>query len=130
MNCRFCNNELTIQFIDLINSPPSNSYITEEELNEPEIYFPLKLFLCERCFLVQIEEYKKSDEIFNEKYAYFSSFSKTWLDHAEKYVKMITRRYKLNKNSFVVEIACNDGYLLQFFKNLNIPCLGIEPSLL
>lgn len=129
MKCRFCNNKLTIKFIDLVNSPPSNSYLTNKELNEPETYFPLKLFLCDKCFLVQIDEYKKSDEIFNERYAYFSSFSKSWLEHSKKYVSMITKRLKLNENSFAVEIASNDGYLLQYFKKLNIPCLGIEPAL-
>ena len=93
MKCRFCNNKLTFEFIDLVNSPPSNSNLTKEELNEPETYFPLKLFLCEKCFLVQIDEYKKSGEIFNEKYAYFSSFSKSWLEHSKKYVDMIHSDY-------------------------------------
>ena len=128
MKCRFCNNELSIEFIDLINAPLSNSILTEEELNEPETFFPLKLFICENCFLVQIDEYQKSNEIFNEKYAYFSSFSKSWLEHSKKYVNMIIKKLQLNKNSFVVEIASNDGYLLQYFKELNIPCLGIEPA--
>jgi len=128
MKCRFCNNELSIEFIDLINAPLSNSILTEEELNEPETFFPLKLFTCENCFLVQIDEYQKSNEIFNEKYSYFSSFSKSWLEHSKKYVNMIIKKLQLNKNSFVVEIASNDGYLLQYFKELNIPCLGIEPA--
>jgi len=128
MKCRFCNNELSIEFIDLINAPLSNSILTEEELNEPETFFPLKLFICENCFLVQIDEYQKSNEIFNEKYAYFSSFSKSWLEHSKKYVNMIIKKLQLNKNSFVVEIASNDGYLLQYFKELKIPCLGIEPA--
>ena len=128
MKCRFCNNELSYEFIDLINAPLSNSILTEEELNEPEIFFPLKLFICEKCFLVQIDEYQKSNEIFNEKYAYFSSISKSWLEHSRKYVYMIMKKLQLNKNSFVVEIASNDGYLLQYFKELNIPCLGIEPA--
>lgn len=128
MKCRFCNNELSIEFIDLINAPLSNSILTEEELNEPETFFPLKLFICENCFLVQIDEYQKSNEIFNEKYAYFSSFSKSWLEHSKKYVNMIIKKLQLNKNSFVVEIASNDGYLLQYFRELNIPCLGIEPA--
>lgn len=128
MKCRFCNNELSYEFIDLINAPLSNSILTEEELNEPEIFFPLKLYICEKCFLVQIDEYQKSNEIFNEKYAYFSSISKSWLEHSRKYVYMIMKKLQLNKNSFVVEIASNDGYLLQYFKELNIPCLGIEPA--
>ncbi len=128
MKCRFCSNELNLEFLDLINSPPSNSNLSENELNEPEIFYPLKLFVCEKCFLVQIDEYKKSDEIFNEKYAYFSSISSTWLEHSKKYVEMIVDKLKLNKNSFVVEIASNDGYLLQYFKEKKIPCLGIEPA--
>ncbi len=128
MKCRFCGNELTVEFIDLVNSPPSNSYLTKNELNEPETYFPLKIFLCDKCFLVQIDEYKKSKEIFNEKYAYFSSFSKTWLKHAKMYVEMVINRFNLNKESFIIEIASNDGYLLQYFKEKEIPCLGIEPA--
>ncbi len=128
MKCRFCNNELSITFVDLINSPPSNSILAVEELNEPEIFFPLKVFVCEKCFLVQIDEYKKSAEIFNDKYSYFSSFSKIWLEHSKKYVTEIIKKLQLNENSFVVEIASNDGYLLQYFKGLCIPCLGIEPA--
>lgn len=128
MKCRFCNQELKFQFIDLVNSPPSNSYLNKEELNEPEVFFPIKLFVCENCFLVQIDEYKKSNEIFNEKYAYFSSFSKSWLTHSKNYVEMVIDRFRLDEKSFVIEIASNDGYLLQYFKERDIPCLGIEPS--
>ncbi|MDR3000509.1 MAG: class I SAM-dependent methyltransferase [Fibromonadaceae bacterium] len=128
MNCRHCGKELQYEFIDLYNSPPSNSYLTKEQLNEPEVLYPLKLFVCENCFLVQIDEYKKSTDIFNSEYAYFSSYSSSWLEHAKKYVNMITEKIKLNKSSFVVEIASNDGYLLQYFKEKNIPCLGIEPT--
>ncbi len=129
MKCRFCGKQIKKIFIDLTNSPPSNSFLSLKQLNEPEIFYPLKLFVCEFCFLVQIPEYKKYHEIFDNNYIYFSSFSKSWLDHANKYVDMITKRYSLNSNSFVIEIASNDGYLLQFFKNKSIPCLGIEPSL-
>lgn len=128
MKCRFCSNSLTHEFIDLVNSPPSNSFLTLEQLNEPETFYPLKLYVCEKCFLVQIDEYKKSNEIFGGKYVYFSSYSKNWLEHAKKYVEMITPRLQLNSNSHVIEIASNDGYLLQYFKEKNIPCLGIEPS--
>ena len=128
MKCRFCTNNLSFIFIDLVNSPPSNSFLTKEQLNNPEIFFPLKLYLCEHCFLVQIEEYKKSNEIFNEKYAYFSSYSSTWLDHAKNYVDMIIKRFNFTSDSFVVEIASNDGYLLQYFVKKQIPCLGIEPA--
>lgn len=128
MRCRFCNNNLTHEFIDLVNSPPSNSFLTKEQLNEPEIFYPLKLYVCDKCFLVQIDEYKKSDDIFNKDYAYFSSYSKIWLDHARKYVDMITARLQLDAGSNVMEIASNDGYLLQYFLNKQIPCMGIEPS--
>ncbi|MBA7640944.1 hypothetical protein ES703_48616 [subsurface metagenome] len=128
MKCRFCGNELTFEFINLENSPPSNSFLTEEELNQPEIFYPLKLFVCDKCFLIQIDEYKKSSEIFDEKYIYFSSFSKSWLNHSKNYVEMIINRFNLNKSSLVIEIASNDGYLLQYFKKNKIPNLGIEPA--
>ncbi|MFC1869568.1 methyltransferase domain-containing protein, partial [Thermodesulfobacteriota bacterium] len=128
MNCRFCNTPLKHLFIDLCNAPPSNSFLTKEQLNEPEVYYPLKLYVCHECFLVQIDEYKKSKEIFNDKYLYYSSYSKSWLEHAKNYVEMITERLSLTSKSFVVEIASNDGYLLQYFKEKNIPCLGIEPA--
>ncbi|MCP3890805.1 MAG: class I SAM-dependent methyltransferase [Desulfobulbaceae bacterium] len=128
MKCRFCSEELTHEFVDLVNAPPSNSFLTRKQLNEPEIFFPLRLFVCDNCFLVQIDEYKKSDDIFNQEYAYFSSFSKSWLNHAKKYVEMIVNRMGLSAISNVVEIASNDGYLLQYFKEKQIPCLGIEPS--
>ena len=128
MKCRFCQHELTHEFIDLVSSPPSNSFLSAEDLNEPEVFYPLKLFVCDKCLLVQIDEYKKSEEIFSDKYVYFSSFSSSWLEHARQYVEMITPRLGLNNESFVVEIGSNDGYLLQYFKNKNIPCLGIEPA--
>lgn len=128
MKCRHCQNNLKVEFIDLNNSPASNSYLTFEQLNEPEVFYPLKTFVCENCFLVQIDEYKKSDEIFNKNYAYFSSYSTSWLNHAKCYVNMIINKQKLNKDSLVIEIASNDGYLLQYFNDKKIPCLGIEPT--
>jgi 2-polyprenyl-3-methyl-5-hydroxy-6-metoxy-1,4-benzoquinol methylase len=128
MRCRFCNNELSFEFVDLVNAPPSNSYLTFEQLNEPEVFYPLRLFVCSHCMLVQIDEYKKSAEIFNNEYAYFSSFSISWLKHCEKYVEQIITRLGLNENSLVLEVASNDGYLLQYFKEHQIPCLGIEPT--
>ncbi|MEJ7861518.1 MAG: class I SAM-dependent methyltransferase [Pyrinomonadaceae bacterium] len=129
MNCRFCKNPLTHEFVDLVNSPPSNSYLTAKQLNEPEVFYPLRVFVCEKCFLVQIDEFKKSNEIFDQNYAYFSSFSKTWLEHSKKYVEMMCGRFGFNKDSQIVEIASNDGYLLQYFKEKNVPVLGIEPTL-
>lgn len=128
MNCRFCNQELSFEFVDLVNAPPSNSYLTYEELNKPEVFFPLCLFVCPNCLLVQIDEYKKSTEIFDSSYAYFSSYSKSWLQHCENYVNQIIPRLNLTENSLALEIASNDGYLLQYFKTKNIPCLGVEPT--
>ncbi len=128
MKCRFCQHELKHEFIDLVNSPPSNSFLTEEQLNEPESFYPLKLFVCENCWLVQIDEYKQADEIFSKNYAYFSSYSTIWLEHARQYADMITEKIGLTGSSFVIEIASNDGYLLQYFQQKKIPCLGIEPS--
>lgn len=129
MKCRYCGSQLDKVFIDLINAPPSNSYLTKDQLNEPEVFYPLKVWVCENCWLVQIEEYKSSDEIFCDDYAYFSSYSKSWVKHAEEYVEMICKRLSLNRDSHVMEIASNDGYLLQFFVKKGIPCFGVEPSL-
>lgn len=128
MKCRFCSHEVNHEFIDLVNAPPSNAYLTFAQLNEPEVFYPLKVLVCEQCFLVQVDEYKKSDEIFDADYAYFSSMSSSWVEHAKHYVEMITDKHKLNADSHVIEIASNDGYLLQFFKSKNIPCLGVEPT--
>ncbi|ANN64904.1 class I SAM-dependent methyltransferase [Brachyspira hyodysenteriae] len=128
MKCRHCNNELKYEFINLYNSPPSNSFLIDKELNEPEVLYPLKIYVCDKCFLVQIDEYKKSNEIFNSNYAYFSSYSKTWLEHAKTYVDDIIPRLGLTNKSLVTEIASNDGYLLQYFKMKDIPCIGIEPT--
>lgn len=128
MNCRFCKTPVNVQFADLVNSPASNSYLTEEQLNEPEVFYPLKVMVCEKCFLVQVDEYKKSSDIFNSDYAYFSSFSTSWLAHCKKYTDMMITRFGFNQNSLVTEIASNDGYLLQYFKEQNVPVLGIEPT--
>lgn len=128
MYCRFCKEELKDVFVDLVNSPASNSYLTKEQLDEPEVFYPLKIFVCQKCKLVQIDEYKKSDDIFDKDYAYFSSYSTSWLEHAKNYVEMITSKLLLDKHSLVTEIASNDGYLLQYFKEKDIPCIGIEPT--
>lgn len=128
MICRFCKAPLEHVFIDLQNSPASNSFLTNEELNEPETFYPLKVFTCTKCFLVQIDEYKKSDAIFNGDYAYFSSYSKSWLAHAKEYTGLMIDRFGLNANKLVIEIASNDGYLLQYFKEKEIPVIGIEPT--
>ncbi len=128
MQCRFCKTKLENVFIDLVNSPPSNSFLEKEQLNEPEIFYPLKVFVCSKCFLVQIDEYTKSDAIFNNNYLYFSSFSTTWLQHAKKYVENMVERFRYDNKSLVVEIASNDGYLLQYFKQKGIAVIGIEPT--
>ncbi len=128
MNCRFCKEELNNVFIDLVNSPASNSFLTKEELNEPETFYPLKVYTCANCFLVQVDEYKKSDAIFDSNYAYFSSYSTSWLAHAKQYTDMMTERFGYNQDSLIIEVASNDGYLLQYFKEKNIPVMGIEPT--
>lgn len=128
MKCRHCNAELKHIFVDLINCPPSNSMLKPEQLNEPEPYYPLKIFTCEKCFLVQVDEMKKASEIFDSEYTYFSSFSKSWLEHARNYVEMMIKRFGFNRNSQVIEIASNDGYLLQYFKENNVPVLGVDPT--
>ena len=128
MLCRFDGLPLTNEFVDLGFSPASNSYLTQAQLNEPEVYYPLKLFVSERTFLVQVDEYKKHDEIFSNDYAYFSSYSTSWLAHSKAYVEMMIKRFEYSGGSQVVEIASNDGYLLQYFKEKNIPVLGIEPT--
>ncbi|MDD2714572.1 MAG: class I SAM-dependent methyltransferase [Candidatus Wallbacteria bacterium] len=128
MNCRYCKKPLNHVLIDLGNSPPSNSFLTELQLNEPETFYPLKIFVCDSCFLVQIDEFKRHDEIFSADYAYFSSYSQSWLMHCRNFAGLIRRRLSLGPQSLVLEIASNDGYLLQYFKEDGIPVLGIEPA--
>ena len=128
MQCRFCKIPLHQEFINLGNAPASNSFLTPEQLNEPEIFYPLRVFVCDNCFLVQVDEYKSSESIFDSGYVYFSSYSTTWLAHAKSYVDMTAKRFDLNDQSLVVEIASNDGYLLQYFNEKKIPVLGIEPT--
>ncbi|MEJ6776554.1 MAG: class I SAM-dependent methyltransferase [Crocinitomicaceae bacterium] len=126
MNCRFCNEENLEEFIDLNNAPASNSYL--KSLTTVEPYYPLKVFTCPNCKLVQIDEVKSSAAIFDENYAYFSSYSKSWLVHCKNYVEKVTKRFDLNVDTQVVEIASNDGYLLQYFLEKSIPVLGVEPT--
>lgn len=128
MKCRFCKTELEHVFIDLVNSPASNSFLSKEQLNEPETYFPLKVYACHNCFLVQVDEYKKSGDIFDSNYAYFSSYSTTWLQHSKRYTELMVSRFGYDSKSQVMEIASNDGYLLQYFAEKGIPVLGIEPT--
>lgn len=128
MHCRHCNHQLEHVFLDLAYAPPSNAYLSLSDLNKPEQYYPLKLFVCGNCWLVQTDDYTDAGDLFSDSYAYFSSVSKSWLTHAAQYVAMITNKLSLNQSSFVIEVAANDGYLLKNFVKANIPCLGIEPT--
>ena len=128
MKCRNCKEKLSVNFADLGFSPPSNAYLKKEDLNKAEHYYPLRVDVCENCFLVQTQDFVLPEIIFNEDYAYLSSTSKGFLDHCENYSNEIISRLGLNKDSFVVEIASNDGYLLKNFLHRDIPCLGIEPT--
>ena len=128
MKCRHCHALLSLPFIDLGTAPPSNAYVTQAQLAAPEKWFPLRVFACTSCWLVQTEDYAHHAELFAGDYAYFSSFSQSWLAHAEAYVGNKARRFDLGPSSLVVEVASNDGYLLQYVKARGIPCLGVEPT--
>ena len=128
MMCRHCGAELTLPLIDLGSAPPSNAYLTDETLHAPERWYPLRVLVCTICWLAQTEDYAGADELFSADYAYFSSYSTTWVQHAKRYVAEMTDRFDINRSSFVIEVAANDGYLLQFVKERGIPCLGIEPT--
>ena len=128
MECRFCNTHLRHLFLSLGAAPLSNSYLTGEDLQKMEPHYPLDVYVCHNCLLVQLEEFEKAQDIFHAGYAYFSSYSDSWLKHCENYVDMMVERFGLNEAKFVVEIASNDGYLLQYFKKYNVPILGIEPA--
>lgn len=128
MNCRHCKSPLEHVFLDLGFAPPSNAYLNKADLQAPETYFPLKLFVCDKCWVVQTEDYARSDELFTKDYAYFSSTSTTWLAHARTYAEMISKKLNLDSTSFVIEVASNDGYLLRNFVSSGVPCLGVEPT--
>jgi SAM-dependent methyltransferase len=125
--CRFCHAGLKQTFVDLGMSPLCETYPSVADLNRGEVYYPLYVYLCEKCFLVQLEEYESPETIFSD-YAYFSSFSDSWLKHAEKYCEKMASRFGLDSQSLVVEVASNDGYLLQYFVKRQVPVLGIEPA--
>lgn len=127
MKCRFCKSNLKYTFIDLGMSPFANSYLKIENLNQEEQIYPLHTFVCDQCFLVQLGEFKNLIDIFAD-YAYFSSYSRTWVSHAEEYANTLVNRFKFNQKTLVSEIASNDGYLLQFFKKKKFSVLGIEPA--
>ena len=128
MNCRHCGALLSRTFLDLGHAPPSNAYLSAADLQRPEIHYPLRIKVCDQCWLVQTEDYARADELFSPDYAYFSSTSSSWLAHAKAYAAQITKRLGLNASSLVIEVASNDGYLLKNFADSGIPCLGIEPT--
>jgi SAM-dependent methyltransferase len=126
MKCRHCHEQLSQVFVDLDRSPPSNAYLTS--LDQPEADYPLRVLVCGSCWLVQTEDHTAADELFEEDYAYFSSFSASWLDHAKRYVHAMIDRFDLGPDSCVAEVAANDGYLLQYVQEAGIPCYGVEPT--
>ena len=128
LTCRHCAAPLHTQFADLGATPISNEYIYPEQRNGPEAYYPLKAYVCGTCRLVQLQDFFKSSDLFRQNYAYFSSISTSWLEHCRAYADAMTSRFGLDASSHVVELASNDGYLLQYFKAKGIPVLGIEPS--
>ena len=128
MKCRHCGSTLSLPFLDLGSAPPSNAYLSEESLRQPEITYPLRVLVCEGCWLVQTEDYAGREALFTAEYAYFSSMSTSWLEHARLYAGMAIRRFSLGASSLVVEVAANDGYLLQYFAKDGIPCVGVEPT--
>jgi len=128
VKCRHCNATLSLPLIDLGFAPPSNAYLSKQQLEQPEKKYPLRVLVCQTCWLAQTEDFAQAHELFDANYAYFSSFSSTWLEHAKRYANEMSARFHLSSSSHVVEIAANDGYLLQYFKAANIPCTGVEPT--
>ncbi len=128
MKCRHCQAELRLPFLDLGHAPPSNAYLSEAALRGPETWFPLRILVCESCWLVQTEDHAGREALFTDDYAYFSSFSSSWLAHSRRYVDAMIGRFGLGKDSMVAEIAANDGYLLQYVKDAGIACYGVEPT--
>jgi C-methyltransferase C-terminal domain/Putative zinc binding domain/Methyltransferase domain len=128
MKCRHCQAPLTLSLIDLGSAPPSNAYLTNESLHAPEKWFPLRVLVCDQCWLAQTEDFAQANELFAADYAYFSGISTSWLAHSERYVIDMINRFSLGGSSHVVEVAANDGYLLQYVKARGVPCLGIEPT--
>ena len=128
MKCRHCDAQVTLPFVDLGSSPPSNAYLTPAQLHAPESYYPLRVLVCESCWLVQTEDFAGFDDMFSAEYAYFSSFSSTMLAHVKQYSQEMMARFGLNTSSCVLEVASNDGYLLKNFKAAGIPCYGVEPT--
>ncbi len=128
MNCRHCHTPLRHPFLDLGHAPPSNAYLSAADLARPERYYPLHLWVCEECWLVQTEDYAEAGELFDAEYAYFSSTSSSWLEHARRYSEQMLKALELDASSLVIEVASNDGYLLKNFVAAGVPCLGVEPT--
>ena len=128
MKCRHCSAALRLPFLDLGSAPPSNAYLSEAALNAPETWFPLRLLVCTQCWLVQTEDHAGREALFSDDYAYFSSFSSSWLAHAQTYVQAMCARFGLGAQSQVCEVAANDGYLLQYVQQAGVPCYGVEPT--
>ena len=128
MKCRHCSAELVNTFVNLGSAPPSNAFLNERTIRQPEKWYPLHIQVCDKCWLVQTEDFVAADEMFSPDYAYFSSFSSLFLAHSKSYVSEVTSRFSLTNQSMVLEVAANDGYLLQFFKDICIPCFGVEPT--
>lgn len=128
MKCRHCGAGLELPLVDLGSAPPSNRYLTEATLKVPEQWFPLRVLVCESCWLVQTEDFARVEELFDADYAYFSSVSESWLAHCQRYVAEVTERFGLDSGSHVIEVAANDGALLQYVRERGIPCTGIEPT--
>jgi SAM-dependent methyltransferase len=128
MKCRHCATGLTVPLIDLGTAPPSNAYLRADQLQSREAWYPLRVLVCTGCWLAQTEDFAQADQLFDAEYAYFSSYSDTWLAHAEALVATMVQRMELGPTSHVVEVAANDGYLLQFVQRRGIPCLGVEPT--
>jgi len=128
VNCRHCETPLALDFLDLGSAPPSNALLTAESLLRPEKWYPLQVKVCTTCWLVQTIDYADRAELFAEDYVYFSSYSSSWVRHAARYVEAMVERFALTTRAMVVEVAANDGYLLQFVRERGIPCLGIEPT--
>lgn len=128
MICRYCQAEVKIDFLDLDSAPPSNSYLDSASLDVPEVWYPLKIMVCERCWLVQTKDYAEREVFFSDEYAYFSSVSSTLVAHAERFVEKVIKRFNIHSGSIFAEVAANDGYLLQFVRKHGIPCYGVEPT--
>ncbi|MDB5799585.1 MAG: SAM-dependent methyltransferase [Rhodocyclales bacterium] len=128
MKCRHCHSPLEQVFADLGSAPPTNAYLTPDAMQRPELWFPLRVLVCTECWLVQAEDYAGRDALFTKDYAYFSSFSSSWLEHSQRYVQAMQARFGLSTESQVAEVAANDGYLLQYFQQSGVPCYGVEPT--